>query len=69
MVGRGLLRHEDRDKPWTVINALFASFFTDDALRTFPMTAATAMWAPATRTPGEVSAAIKRIWLSHCADV
>ena len=36
---------------------------------TFPMTAATAMWAPATRTPGEVSAAIKRIWLSHCADV
>ena len=28
-VGRGLLQHEDRDKPWTVTSALFACMFDD----------------------------------------
>jgi hypothetical protein len=31
-VGRGLLDHGDRDKPWTVTSALFASMFDDYTL-------------------------------------
>jgi len=31
-VGRGLLDHGDRDKPWTVTNALFAGMFDDHTI-------------------------------------
>jgi hypothetical protein len=28
-IGRGLLTRDDRDNPWPVVNALFASMFND----------------------------------------
>jgi len=31
-VGRGLLDHGDRDKPWAVTSALFAGMFSDDTI-------------------------------------